>query len=580
MPHSNLAVARNELSAGQFDSAAERYQHLLAENPDDASLYLELSSCLLGLGQLDEALVVAKQALQYAVLDFRLHCNVQLAIIYLQLERYELAGPLFQQIMQANPKHVEAHLGLANLYMKTGFPSKAHEILKRIEHVARDNPRWAINISLALFTMRETNAALDLVLVFLERHPTNIDLISNGMMFANYTDAHDIYQAMLLGYLKHIYPSTNTQHHFPNRQKDNPLKIGFVSADFRWHPVGYFTQSFLPHLKALGAELYLYANMGSEDSLTQKMRQISARFTAIRNMTAQAAAELIRADHLDVLIDLSGHTAGHRLDIFHQRAAPVQISYLGYPESTHLPQMDYVITDRHHVHGDEHHCFSEKVIELPLTRFCFMLPMDAPNIAPAPYIANNYLTFGSFANPAKISKACATIWGETLRAFPNSRLKLRHQQWDDDGLRSALLKELTDMGIAPGRIEYYGHAKYDRYLSAYADIDLILDTEPFTGGTTTCEALWMGVPVITWGGTIPANRQGISILHAIDETFWIAKDKADVNRIVQSVIQSPDLLRDFKSRIRDKIAQSPLGNGKLFAKNFYELLRLMIGGQR
>lgn len=558
-----LATAQKSFHEGNYTEAIEQYQTLLAEAPDNATLYLELSSCLIALGQTDEALVVARQASNFADDTMRTACELQLANLYLQQERFELAGAAFEKIIHAEAGHVDAHLGLAGLYLKTGLPTKACALLERIP--ATDNARWVMQMSAALFNTRRAEAAIDCILNYAANHPVSKDMASNAVMYSLYTPRNTTVQMLLQG----AYPKQAAV--MPKRARPT-LKIGFVSADFGWHPVGYFLHSFLSDLRALGVDIVLYSNSATQDSLTQKLRDAASAFTSIHGLSTEAATRLIRQDALDALIDLSGHTAGNRLDVFCQRAAPTQISYLGYPNSTHLTQMDALITDAAHVPEEERSRFCEKVYYLPHSRFCFAAPIALPAIAQAPCETNGYLTFGSVANPAKISDACLDLWGEILNAVPTARLKLRHRDWNDRVLRTPLLERWQKAGIASGRIEFYGDTKYDQYLQSYADIDIVLDTHPFAGGTTTCEALMMGVPVLTLHGTTPAARQGASILQSIGHPQWIATTPKDMVEKICTLSEAPEALREFKASVRERFASAPIGNGALFAKNFHHAL--------
>lgn len=572
MSTTRLNSAREALKNHNYTYAIEQYQGLLAQKPDDASLYLELSSCMIGINQIDEALVIAKQAQLHASKPFRLHCDLQIANIYLSQDRYAQAGQLFHSILTHQPQTLEARIGLSKLYLETGEPSKAHAILQAAAPSAQEDANWAISMSLALFKLRKADEAIALTLDYMNAHGAHPILLSNALMSCSYTHRHAEFQPQLQKFMQQAYPPAEAVvAHHTKKPKGKPLKIGFVSGDFSWHPVGYFFHSFLPHLRDHDIKTTLYSNNPRNDSLTELLRNAAHEFKPIHHLDTQAATELIRKDGLDILIDLSGHSAGHRMDVFHQRAAPIQATYLGYTESTHIKTMDYIFTDQHHVHVSEHEQYSEKVIYFPTTRFCFRLPMDAPDILPAPMETNGYLTLGSFSNPAKISGECVALWGQILCALPHARLKLRHKHWDDDALRQSLLNELKSIGVAQGRIEFYGEAKYNRYLAAYQEVDVILDTSPFSGGTTTCEALWMGVPVLTCAGQTPASRQGVSILNAVNEPAWIVDTAEQAIHILKQLADSPDIMSEFKLNIRHKFLESPLGNGQLFAQQFLSI---------
>lgn len=235
--------------------------------------------------------------------------------------------------------------------------------------------------------------------------------------------------------------------------------------------------------------------------------------------------------------------------------------------------MDGLIMDAVHIKESEKHRYKEKIWYLPQSRFCFSPVVRMPGISNTPFQSNHYLTLGNFGNPEKISDAFAKIWAQIMLQVPQSRLKLKHQYWEDVELKKSLLKIFVDAGVEPGRIEFYGASKYDVYLQAYAEIDLVLDTFPFTGGTTSCEALWLGIPVVSMLGATAASRQTASILEAIDEKKLIA---TDVNRMVEIVKQfaiNPEQFIKFKNSIRSQIQKSSLSNGELFATQFHEVLK-------
>jgi predicted O-linked N-acetylglucosamine transferase (SPINDLY family) len=192
-------------------------------------------------------------------------------------------------------------------------------------------------------------------------------------------------------------------------------------------------------------------------------------------------------------------------------------------------------------------------------------------------LSNHYITFGNFSHPCKISATCANAWGQVLMAFPGSRLKLKHQLWDDSSLKKSILNIWTEMGVEPGRIEFYGSSKYDVYLESFSEIDFILDSYPFAGATTTCEALWMGVPVLTMPGSFPAALQGVSILKTLNQDRWIVQDLQQLIACIKDVHDHPSSLAQFKQSIRSKIQESTLGNGAQFAEDFYKLLGLIRG---
>jgi protein O-GlcNAc transferase len=574
MATSLLHSARQLLIQKQYEEALYCFQELITKEPDITSHYLELSSCLMALEKLDEAIVVVKQGMEFSDEVFIIACQEQLANIFLKQQRYDMAAPLFEQAITKKPFDLNPYLGLSQVYLQTHQPTKAIHLLKAVPIDLMMENSYVLNLTLAMFHARKVDDALEMILEHWQTHSVDKDLLSNAIMFTSYTEQHDDFQTRMAPYLKSCY--TASQPAKFESSDHGRLRVGFISGDFAMHPVGYFTHSFLPHLNQY-VDVYLYSNTSSADRLTTQLQKNCFKFSLIGHFDTDTAVKKIINDEIDVLIDLSGHTAKNRLDIFRQRAAPCQLSYLGFPESTGLVQMDGQITDRWHIEESRSFVGSEKIWHLPNSRFCFLPPMSLPEIADAPMFSNHYITFGYFGNPSKISASCTNIWGQILLAFPGSRLKLKHHHWNDSSLKKSLLKIWIEMGVEPGRIEFYGSGKYDVYLESFAEIDFILDSYPFTGATTTCEALWMGVPVLTIPGSFPATRQGLSILQAINEEHWIFQDLQQLIACVKEVHSQPSSLVQFKQSIRSKIQQSSLGNGAKFAENFYKLLGLIQG---
>ncbi len=572
MTQSLLQQARQLIRENQYEKAIYCLQELLVHDPDVASHYLEISSCLIALGKLDEAIVVVKQGMAHANQNFMGVCQQQLGNILLRQQRYELAAPLFEQLIAKNTLGLDAYLGLSNIYLQTHQPNKAIKVLKTAPHDIKSHNAYILNLTLAMFQIREVDSAIETILDYWKTQAVDKDLLSNAMMFASYTSKHDDFLNQITPHLNTFYEITSTKQ--LRKYAHDRLRVGFVSGDFRMHPVGYFLHSFLSELNKF-LDIYIYSNNSYADHLTSQIRKCCAKFSLIDQLSTETAAQRIVNDEIDVLIDLSGHTAKNRLDIFHKRAAPYQLSYLGFPESTGLAQIDGQITDVAHIHEAEVSLYPEKIWYLPGSRFSFLPAINLPEIADFPMLSNHYITFGNVGNPCKISPSCANIWGQVLLAFPNARLKLKHQLWDDLLLKKSVLKIWTDMGVEPGRIEFYTSSQYDVYIEFFTEIDFILDSYPFSGGTTTCEALWMGVPVLTIPGFFPASRQGVSILQTLDEDQWVFKDVNQLIQFVKNINDNPYSMSDFKRNIRSKIKRSTVGNGSEFAQNFNKILSLI-----
>ncbi len=278
-----------------------------------------------------------------------------------------------------------------------------------------------------------------------------------------------------------------------------------------------------------------------------------------------------------MLLDLSGHTAHSRLSVFAWRPAPVQASWLGYFATTGLPAMDWVIADHASVPEPERAHFSERIWYLPGSRLCFAAPVDAPELAPATVLARGHITFGSFQHFRKLNDQVLEVWSAVLAAVPGARLRLQNAHLADAGVVSQLIARLRACGIDPARVDMHPQSSRADYLLAHGEVDILLDTFPYPGGTTTCEALWMGVPTLTLDGDRMLSRQGASLLAAAGLPGWIASSPADYVARARAFAGDPAGLAELRRGLRGKLAATALFDCRRFAGEFTEAMWQMAG---
>jgi predicted O-linked N-acetylglucosamine transferase (SPINDLY family) len=350
------------------------------------------------------------------------------------------------------------------------------------------------------------------------------------------------------------------------------LRVGLVSGDFRTHPVSYFLEGLLAHIDPARVELIAYSTQPKEDQLTVRIRPHFSAWKPLYGLNDEAAAQLIHADGVHVLLDLSGHTKHNRLPVFAWKPAPVQASWLGYFATTGMAEMDYFLADEIGVPETQRGHFSETVWYLPDTRLCFTAPeVDLP-VAPLPALKNGYLTFGCFQNLSKVGNEVLTVWGKILSAMPDAKLRWQCKQLGDQAVRAQFIERLRQHGIDPARVTLHGSVTRAAYLAAHAEVDVMLDTFPYPGGTTTCEALWMGVPTLTVAGDTLLARQGASLLTAAGLGDWVTTGEEDY--ISQAAALANDLpkLATLRAGLRGQVRVSPLYDARRFARNFEEAL--------
>ena len=342
------------------------------------------------------------------------------------------------------------------------------------------------------------------------------------------------------------------------------LRIGYVSADLCQHTVGLFVTDVLQAHESpsggVGANpvaVFAYSSGQVTDWVTQVIRA-TCTWREVAGLDDAALAALIRQDQIDVLIDLSGHTAGSRLTVFAHRPAPVQVAWLGYFATTGLRYIDAVLLDEWHAPAGTQAQFAEPIVHLPGGRMCYQPVPWAPAVAPPPCVQAGHITFGCFNNTGKLNAGVFDVWSQVLAAVPRSRLVLKWRSLADEPLCDSIRMAFGDRGIDPGRIELRPASFHVDVLQQYADIDIALDPFPFTGGLTSCEALWMGVPVITWPQGRVVSRQTFAFLSAIGLAELAAKDAADYVHIAKTLAADPSRLAKLRISLRNSLQASPL----------------------
>jgi predicted O-linked N-acetylglucosamine transferase (SPINDLY family) len=350
------------------------------------------------------------------------------------------------------------------------------------------------------------------------------------------------------------------------------LRIGYVSADLYRHPVGWLGAAAIRAHNRSDVHVTVYANQVIRDDVTDSVGSNVDKWFDVFGMDDDALAARIHDDKIDVLVDLSGHTGGNRMSVFARRAAPVQVSWLGYFATTGLPTMDAILLDDDHVSQDGEAFFSERVVRLATGRFCY----TAPSYAPAPrFPATDTVTFASFNNAAKLNKTVITLWARVLMEVPDSRLLLKSRAFADGVLQERIVAHFAQTGVTADRLTFEGHVEHAAMLDQYGDVDVALDPFPFCGGLTTCEALWMGVPVVTLPGRAVVSRQSHAILRSIGAGAWSAKNEDDYVSIAVRLAHDVSERRTLRHSLRERMRASPLCDGPRLARELESAYRAL-----
>ena len=362
---------------------------------------------------------------------------------------------------------------------------------------------------------------------------------------------------------------------FSDRRKDKPrLRIGYVSPDLHTHSVSYFLEPLWRHHDHERFEIFAYYsgpfNEARRDPTNQRLRSYVDVWRDTAGMSDVALAQGIYHDQIDILVDLSGHMADNRMAVFAMKPAPVQVTWLGYPNTTGLPTMDYRITDAvADPEGLADRCHSEKLIRLDGSFLCYEGAQDVAVNPESPARRKGFVTFGSFNNLVKVQPPVISLWSKILHAAPGSRLLLKSLQLANAGTRQHCLDAFAAHGITPERLVLYGMLPgQDAHLRLYDEVDIGLDPFPYNGTTTTCEAAWMGVPTLTFSGQTHASRVGASINVALGLQRWIATDEESY--LTKAVEFSGDLdeLALLRTGLRERLRASTLGDAPAFARRF------------
>jgi protein O-GlcNAc transferase len=373
------------------------------------------------------------------------------------------------------------------------------------------------------------------------------------------------------------FASVSPRRHFANvPDPARRLRVGYVSGDLRAHPVGYGVAPVLEAHDPEAVETFCYAS-GAPDAWTERMRTAVAHWRVTDRLDQGQLERAILEDGIDVLVDLSGHTPGNRLDVFARRPAPVQASWLGYFNTTGLSTMDYLIADPQLAPEGEPPPFAEQTLRIEGCRFAWQLPSDLPEVAPPPCVARGYVTYGCFHKLAKVGLQAIQAWAEVLLANPESRLVMKARAFVDPECRAVYEAHFARYGVTAGRVDLLGPSPYDEYLRAFHEIDIALDSFPYSGETTTCEALQMGVPVITLRGDRFAGRLGATVLHNPGFGEWIAEDRDEYVRLAVEWGRDAQRLARVRAGMRAHLASSTLCDVAGFTRKLEAAYRTVWG---
>ena len=450
-----------------------------------------------------------------------------------------------QQAVRIKPNYSEAYNNLGNALLAQG---KLDEAVSSYQQVLRIEPDYAEAHSNFLFCLNY-NPDADLAAIFAEHR--------------RWGEVHT-----------RISEVSSTYRNTPDSNR--PLRIGYVSPDFRTHSVAFFIKPILANHDSEQVETICYAEIPAPDATTERLKALSSGWRSTCGMTDAQIADLVQADGIDILVDLAGHTANNRLLAFARKPAPVQVTYLGYANTTGLKTIDYRLTDAWTDAVEQPVLSTEESIRLPHGLLCYAPPEAAPPVSPLPTQECGYITFGSFNNLPKVNPQVVELWSKILLALPQARLILKTKSLNDAATRERYFALFAQNGVSPERLDLMGRTpSLSEHLALYNRVDIGLDPFPYNGGTTTCEALWMGVPVVTLAGATYAGRLGVSLLSSVGLREWIAETPAAYIELAFQFAGHPGRLCSLRANLRSRMAGSPLCDGKTFTRGLEDAYRAM-----
>jgi predicted O-linked N-acetylglucosamine transferase (SPINDLY family) len=603
----NAAVAHHR--AGQFAEAERFYRQVLAVEPRNGNVLHLLGFLLHQMGNGAAGLPLLLEAVDLLPPSAQVLNN--LGTVLQGQGRLADAIAACEKAIELQPDYVLAHNNLGNAWRAAGHPQRAAECYRRaiaidpqavspqnnLANVLADGEQFSAAVAahqraIALDPrFADAHDGLGIALVHQGRVDEALTAFTRAMELTPGSPTFHDHYLTALGYQSGVSPAALLaahdeydrrhtapfraawQPHTNHRDPERRLRLGFFSQHFTYHPVGRFLVGLLENLDQTQFQVFAYTDNGYADALTARIRKCTDTWRPIEGCGDAEFARQIRADEIDILFDLAGHTQGNRLPAFARKPAPIQITWIDSVGTTGLAAMDYILASEHLIPAAAEGSYREKVLRMRDDYVCYDPPPQAPGIMPPPASANGYVTFGSFNVLAKISAETIRLWSRILAAIPGSRLILKNSGLDDPGTAALIRDRFAECGIDAHRVELLGWTQAHEALAAYHRVDVALDPLDYNGGLTTCDALWMGLPVITCPGETFARRQGLAHLAALGLTAWVARD---VDHYVALAVElSSDLpqLAGWRAQLRERVRTSPLCDAPRFARHFEALMR-------
>ncbi len=579
------AVAQENLGncyrhLGRLSEAAACYRKAVAANPQDPTAWISLVDALTDLGDPDAAVKAGRKAV--AAGESPAGLRFSLARAHYRAGEYEEALQVLQRIApgEGDGARLAHEIGAALAAL-----GRSDDAIARFREAIAKRPDFALaHNSLAAELLSQSDLdgaiasfrkALSLKADFAARVHSNLLLTMN---YQTATTQKQLYDESLRFDLRHARKLARGARTFENvRDPEKVLNIAYVSPDFREHSVAFFTRRLVGAHDREKVRVWCYADVRKPDAVTRSFEKGADQWLSVTGMTDEDLAARIRADGIDVLVDLAGHTSDNRLLVFARCPAPVQVTWLGYPNTTGMRAMDYRLTDAiADPPGDSDRLHTEKLVRLAHGFLCYQPDDRSPGVSPPPFRRNGHVTFGTFNTTRKVTPEVVRAWAGILRGVPDARLLVKSGTLDDPKTRAGLVQAFAGHGIGAERLELRGFVADEReHLALYSGIDVGLDPFPYNGTTTTCDALWMGVPVVVLQGDRHAGRVGASLMHQVGLTELVARDSEGYVALARALAGDREKLAALRGSLRERVRQSPLMDLTAFAHALEQAYREM-----
>jgi protein O-GlcNAc transferase len=575
----HLAIGMAFCATRELRGAELAFRRAISIRSKFLPVYVQLSFVLLQRGEAKSAIVAAQQGIDQFPRAFELHQNLSSALY--QANFMEEAAKVAEKALEIRPKSTVAMNLLATILTRLSQYERAEKIYRQAIALAPNDLGVIGNYATMMALKGDLKSAIESFRATMAIGSYSADFHSNMLLYMNGLpglEPQEIFEEHLRWGKFHADPLlTSTPEFQVTREPDRPLRVGYVSGDWRFHSVAYFITPLLAAHNRDNVIPVVYDNVPQPDLMTKHIRSLVGEWHRIIQLNDDEFAQKIRDDKIDILVDLSGHTGGHRLRTFARRAAPVQVNYLGYPNTTGMTTMDYRLTDAVVDPPELSDAFhSEKLSRVEPPFICYLPSDDAPEVTELPALKRGSMTFCSFNAISKFNSNAIEVWARVLTALPDSRMLIKAAGLQEIQTQKRVIEDFERFGVASSRLELLPRApSHKSHMGTYGECDLALDTFPYNGTTTTCEAFWMGVPVITTHGPTHASRVSMTLLKSIGLDEFVADDADQFVEIAVRLSKDLPRLAEIRRTMRERMMKSTLMDAKRKAASIEAAYRSM-----